>query len=102
MNLNMFKGGVALETCDEELADRVSVTGNYDENECGLQMTGMVEEDGGIMECEVGGNNQGIFVKIFYFRWRNTNSVTLYLELGTARTLLSVFIIDQPQIFLFW
>ena len=45
---------------------------------------------------------KGIFVKIFYFRWRNTNLVTLYLELGTARTLLSVFIIDQPQIFLFW
>ena len=53
---NMFQGGVALETCDEELAERVSVTGNYDENECGLQMTGMVEEDGGIWECEVAGN----------------------------------------------
>ena len=99
---NMFQGGVALETCDEELAERVSVTGNYDEHDCGLQMTGMVEEDGGIWECEVAGKYPGIFAKIFYFRWRNTSLVTLYLEPGTARTLLSVFITDLPQIFLFW
>ena len=55
----MFKGGVALETCDEELAERVSVTGNYDETECGLKMTEMVEEDGGIWEYEVCGKYQG-------------------------------------------
>jgi len=53
MEWKRAKGGVAVQSCHEDLASRVSVTGNYEENECGLEVTGLVEEDGGIWECEM-------------------------------------------------
>ena len=43
-----------MQQCHEELSERISVTGNYEKHECGLEITGLVEEDGGNWECEVG------------------------------------------------
>jgi len=47
------KAGRSLQHCHEELKDRVSITGNYQNNECGLLIEDTVEGDSGEWECEV-------------------------------------------------
>jgi len=47
------KGGTSLQKCHEELTGRVSITGNYQNNECGLRILDTVPQDSGKWECEV-------------------------------------------------
>lgn len=47
------KAGRSLQHCHDELKDRVSITGNYQNNECGLLIEDTVEGDSGEWECEV-------------------------------------------------
>ena len=43
-----------MEKCHSELTDRISISGDYDNHECGITITGLEVEDGGNWECEVG------------------------------------------------
>eukprot|EP00092_Neocalanus_flemingeri_P010708 GFUD01011534.1.p1 GENE.GFUD01011534.1~~GFUD01011534.1.p1 ORF type:complete len:336 (+),score=103.19 GFUD01011534.1:39-1046(+) len=53
MEWKRAKGGVAVQKCHEELTDRISISGDYDNQECGLTITGLEVEDGGSWECEM-------------------------------------------------
>eukprot|EP00092_Neocalanus_flemingeri_P076628 GFUD01095059.1.p1 GENE.GFUD01095059.1~~GFUD01095059.1.p1 ORF type:complete len:301 (+),score=88.35 GFUD01095059.1:36-938(+) len=53
MEWKRAKGGVSVEKCHAELTDRVSISGDYDNQECGLTITGLEVEDGGSWECEM-------------------------------------------------
>eukprot|EP00092_Neocalanus_flemingeri_P103739 GFUD01132781.1.p1 GENE.GFUD01132781.1~~GFUD01132781.1.p1 ORF type:complete len:338 (+),score=97.91 GFUD01132781.1:37-1050(+) len=53
MEWKRAKGGVSVEKCHAELTNRVSISGDYDNQECGLTITGLEVEDGGSWECEM-------------------------------------------------
>jgi len=48
-----IKGGTSLQECHEDLSGRASITGNYQNNECGLKILDTVAQDSGKWECEV-------------------------------------------------
>ena len=52
-----FKGGVALQDCSEDLTGRVKIAGEYNNRECGLEITNLTQADSGVWECEVGQGN---------------------------------------------
>ena len=56
-----FKGGVALQDCSEDLTGRVKIAGEYNNRECGLEITNLTQADSGVWECEVG---QEIFIDL--------------------------------------
>ena len=47
------QGGVSLQDCSEDLKDRVQIAGDYDNRECGLQISNLTQSDSGSWECEV-------------------------------------------------
>ena len=53
MEWKRAKGGVSVQTCDDSLTDRISISGDYDSHECGLTITSLQLEDAGNWECEV-------------------------------------------------
>jgi len=53
MEWKRSKGGVKIQNCNEELAERITVAGDYDKNECGLELTELELADGGMWECEM-------------------------------------------------
>ena len=50
----MLKGKVVVQECHYELSHRVSVTGTYDNHECGIKIEGFQAKDVGEWTCEVG------------------------------------------------
>ena len=47
------QGGVSLQDCSEDLTERVEIAGDYNNRECGLQISNLTREDSGIWECQV-------------------------------------------------
>ena len=54
MEWKRAKGGVSVQTCDDSLTDRISISGDYDSHECGLTISALQLQDAGHWECEVG------------------------------------------------
>ena len=53
----LYKGGVTLQDCSEDLKGRVQIAGDYDNRECGLEITNLTQSDSGSWECEVKQDN---------------------------------------------
>ena len=48
------KDGVILDSCNnDKLKQRISVIGSYEDNECGIRIVNVTQEDAGAWKCEV-------------------------------------------------
>ena len=70
----MLKGKVVVQECHHELSHRVSVTGTYDNHECGIKIEGFQAKDVGEWTCEVGRVEGKDWTVTFTCRWRSTTS----------------------------
>ena len=52
--------------CLSDLVPRVSYTGNYEQHECSITITGLQREDAGEWSCEV---NSNMFKGLFDLAW---------------------------------
>ena len=50
---HVLQAGVVVAECDDELVERVEVGGDYGEDECGLTLFNMTEDDAGDWTCEM-------------------------------------------------
>lgn len=53
MEWKMMKGKVIIQECHSELKHRVSVTGDYNSHECGIEIEGFEAKDAGNWTCEM-------------------------------------------------
>eukprot|EP00092_Neocalanus_flemingeri_P076630 GFUD01095061.1.p1 GENE.GFUD01095061.1~~GFUD01095061.1.p1 ORF type:complete len:309 (+),score=91.30 GFUD01095061.1:36-962(+) len=103
MEWKRAKGGVSVEKCHAELTDRVSISGDYDNQECGLTITGLEVEDGGSWECEMeeykfgdwasgSKHSQNISVSVEYKTTTTTTTTATTLQTTTKTETTEKFI----------
>ena len=63
MNIIM-QDAVTIESCDDELIERVKIAGDYEKRECGIELSSLEVNDSGDWECEVMNSNAEICFKL--------------------------------------